>query len=366
MRPEILAPAGDFTCMRAAVENGADAVYFGLADGFNARARAENFTLEALPDTMAYLRRRGVKGYVAFNTLVFEEELGRAADRIAQMARAGVDALIVQDLGVARLAREVSPDLPIHASTQMTVTTAEAADFARRCGASRVILGRELTVPEISELHARTDMELEVFVHGALCVAYSGQCLTSEVWGARSANRGECAQACRLPYDLVVDDHVRDLESVRYLISPKDLAAWELLPELLEAGVVSFKIEGRLKAPEYVANVTATYRRALEQTLAGGRPRFPIEAVHDLEQSFSRGLSQGWLGGIDHQQLVEGINPKKRGVYLGRVTAVNAGRRQATVELEAPLVRGDGIVFEAGDPEDDEAGGSVYDVQPIG
>ena len=362
-RLEILAPAGDGDCLRAAVENGADAVYFGLSDGFNARARATNFSLVDLDAVFAELHRRGVRGYVAFNTLVFEPELEAAALRLRRIAEAGADAIIVQDLGVARLAREICPDLPLHASTQMTISTAEGCEFAKRHGVTRAIVARELSVADIAAIHAATDLELEVFVHGALCVSWSGQCLTSEVWGGRSANRGECAQACRMPYTLEVDGAHRELGAMRYLLSPKDLAAFDLLPDLVGAGVRSFKIEGRLKTPEYVANVTATYRKALDQALAKGRVALEAREVCDLEQSFSRGLSHGFLGGVNHQKLVEGRNPKKRGVFLGWVADVDARARVATVALVAPLKRGDGVVFEGPDPEAGEEGGPVFDLR---
>jgi U32 family peptidase len=366
MRPEILAPAGDHDCLRAAVENGADAVYFGLQDGFNARARAANFALDALPAVMAELHRRGVRGYVAFNTLVFEAELERAEEKLRRIAEAGADAIIVQDLGVARLARELCPSLPLHASTQMTISTAQGCEFARRLGVTRVILARELSVADVARIHAESDVELEVFVHGALCVSWSGQCLTSEVWGGRSANRGECAQACRMPYTLEVDGRRRELGAVRYLLSPKDLAAFDLLPDLVRAGVVSFKIEGRLKTPEYVANVTATYRKALDQALAQRDVRLSPREIRDLEQSFSRGLSHGFLGGVDHQKLVEGRSPKKRGTFLGYVADVDARARVATLVLESPLKRGDGVVFEGPDPEQGEEGGPVFDLRISG
>ncbi len=363
LRPEILAPAGDLDCLRAAVENGADAVYFGLQDGFNARARATNLALDSLTGVMAELHRRGAKGYVAFNTLVFERELPVAEEKLRRIAEAGADAVIVQDLGVARLAREIAPRLPVHASTQMTISTAEGCEFARRLGVARAILARELSVAEIAAIHERTELELEVFVHGALCVSWSGQCLTSEIWGGRSANRGECAQACRMPYDLIVDGERRELGAVRYLLSPKDLAAFDLLPQLVKAGVVSFKIEGRLKTPEYVANVTATYRRALDQALSSGRVELTGREARDLEQSFSRGLSHGFLDGVDHQRLVEGRNPKKRGVFLGWVAELDPAAGRATVALQAPLRRGDGVVFEGPDPEAGEEGGSIVEVQ---
>ncbi|MDP1562521.1 MAG: peptidase U32 family protein, partial [Pirellulaceae bacterium] len=207
--PELLAPAGNLLCARAAVENGADAVYFGLEAGFNARARAENITLEQLPALMSMLHQRNVKGYVTLNTLAFTDELPRLEQYVQRLVAEGVDAVLVQDVGVARLVREVSPDIEIHASTQMTLTHADAIELvATELHLSRVVLARELSIAEIKKIQQRTSVPLEVFVHGALCVAYSGQCLTSESLGGRSANRGQCAQACRLPYDLVCDGAV--------------------------------------------------------------------------------------------------------------------------------------------------------------
>ena len=267
-RLELLAPAGDRLCATAAVENGADAVYFGLECGFNARARAANLHLDSLPELMAYLHGRGVRGYVTLNTLVFPSELDAIERTVVRLTEAGVDAVLVQDLGLVRLIRAVSPDLAIHASTQMTLTSAECIRVATELGIERVVLARELSVDEIHKIHQQTSVELEAFVHGALCVAYSGQCLTSESLGGRSANRGQCAQACRLPYDLICDDRDVDLDQVKYLLSPQDLAAYALVPELIDAGVTSFKIEGRLKTPEYVANITQHYRRAIDAALA--------------------------------------------------------------------------------------------------
>ncbi|MEY3110816.1 MAG: hypothetical protein RL079_1501, partial [Verrucomicrobiota bacterium] len=259
-KPEVLSPAGEWDCVRAAVENGADAVFFGVGR-FNARVRAKNFEEADLPELMAYLHGRGVKGYVTFNTLIFPDELADAARTLRSIIAAGVDAAIVQDPGICRLIRRISPDFPIHASTQMTVTSAAGVDFARDLGASLAVLGREVSIPEMQKMQAEqatkgAPLDLEVFVHGALCVAYSGQCLTSESLGGRSANRGECAQACRLPYELVVDGVVRDLGDKAYLLSPQDLAGIEVVPDLIRAGIRSLKIEGRLKSPEYVAAIT--------------------------------------------------------------------------------------------------------------
>src|SRR5262245_24745701 len=267
-RSELLAPAGDWDALRAAVANGADAVYFGLSN-FNARHRATNFTLEELPDVMAYLHRHNVGGYVAFNTLIFSDELPEAARVIETVVAASADAVIVQDLGLARLIRQVAPDLPIHGSTQMTLTEARGIEFVRRLGVQRVIVARELSIEELGRIAQQTPMPLEVFVHGALCIAYSGQCLTSEALGGSSANRGQCAQACRLPYELVVDGQSRDTGDRQYLLSPQDLAAHDLIEPLVKLGVRSFKIEGRLKSAEYVAVTSQTYRAAIDAAAAG-------------------------------------------------------------------------------------------------
>jgi len=216
--PELLAPAGDWDAMRAAVANGADAVYFGL-DNFNARHRATNFRQSELPEIMAYLHGRNVKGFLTFNTLIFSDELPAAVDYIKSIAAAGVDAVIVQDLGLARLIKQMAPSLHVHGSTQMTLTEPRGIEFVRKLGVERVVLARELSIDDIRKITAASTMELEVFIHGALCVAYSGQCLTSEALGGRSANRGQCAQACRLPYDLVVDGRVKHLGDKAYLLS---------------------------------------------------------------------------------------------------------------------------------------------------
>src|SRR5687767_9543966 len=302
-RPEILAPAGDRAGLEAAVRAGADAVYFGLPS-FSARARATNFREEELAETVEHLHRHGVRGYVALNTLLFDDELEHAARAVAACARAGVDAVIVQDLGVAALVRALAPELPVHASTQMTCTDAAAVELARSAGASRVILARELSLAEIAQIRAATDVELEVFVHGALCIAYSGQCLTSEAIGGRSANRGACAQACRLPYELVVDGELRDLSERAYLLSPEDLEASALVPDLVALGVSSLKIEGRLKGPDYVAAATQLYRAAVDAACGGG-PRSgegppPLGKLRQRAlQMYSRGSGPGFLRGVD-------------------------------------------------------------------
>ena len=385
-RPELLAPAGDWECAKAAVENGADAIYFGL-ERFNARMRAHNFTEADLPQLMEFLHRRGVRGYVTFNTLVFANELADAEHYLRAIIAAGVDAAIVQDVGVARLIRRLSPDFPIHASTQMSITSAAGVRFARELGCNLVVLARECSIKDIEAIRKvisktvisnqskdgggsaapitdslitdYSPLPLEVFVHGALCVAYSGQCLTSESLGGRSANRGECAQACRMPYELVSDGQTVPLGDRKYLLSPQDLAGLDVLPELVRSGVASLKIEGRLKTPEYVANITRVYRRALDE-LAGSRETSTDSRKYDLEMAFSRGLHTGWFRGINNQELVHARFGKKRGVLLGEVSRVE--RERVRLTLQAPLKAGDGVVFDCGHPELDEEGGRVFAV----
>ena len=358
--PELLSPAGTWDALKAAVANGADAVYFGV-DALNARMRAANFQRQELPELMQWLHRRGVKGFLTLNVLVFPAELDEAADLVLAAAEAGVDALIVQDIGLARLARQLAPNLAIHGSTQMSITSAAGVAQAAELGCQRVVLARELALKDFQRLQAQLQqraiaMPLEVFVHGALCVAYSGQCLTSEALGQRSANRGECAQACRLPYELIVDGEEKPLGDQRYLLSPQDLAAWELIPELADLGIASLKIEGRLKEATYVAAVTEAYRRSLDQLHPGpgndnpgpGLPdqTQPDQTRRNLELSFSRGLSTGWLGGVNHRSLVHGLWSKKRGPKIGQFLSIDA-KGWWLVGTTTGLKPGDGLVFEA-------------------
>jgi len=359
-RPELLAPAGDRTCLIAAVENGADAVYFGV-QGHNARARATNFELDDLPEVMDLLHRRRVKGYVTLNTLAFSRELPALETTVRRIAQSGVDAVIVQDVGLARLIRAVTPDLEIHASTQMSITESDGIELAADLGCSRVILARELTLKEIAKIRETAALPVEVFVHGALCVAYSGQCLTSEALGGRSANRGECAQACRLPYEIVCDGEARDLGNIQYLLSPQDLAAFDLIPELVEIGVASLKIEGRLKTPEYVANITRNYRKAIDSAVSGRTESVGPDTVREMELSFSRGFSHGFLDPRNHKTLVRGDYAKKRGVFVGEVEAVVGGRIR--LNLAAPVKPGDGLVLDAIEgTRAPEQGGRLYEV----
>jgi putative protease len=369
-KPEIMSPAGYWPQLRAAIEAGADAVYFGLRH-FTARAKV-GFSPEELPEALATLHRRGVKGYVTFNTLVFDEELQEAARSLAAIAEAGADAIIVQDLGMVKLARAIAPDLEIHASTQMSVTSADGARLAQRLGATRVTLARELSLAEVRAIRDETECELEIFVHGALCVAYSGQCLSSEAWGGRSANRGQCAQACRLPYEMVVDGRVMPLGDARYLLSPGDLYALHQVPEIVDIGISALKIEGRYKDADYVALATRAYREAVDEAWAGREVKIDRRRELELQQVYSRGLGPFFLNGTDHQAVVLGRAPRHRGVLMGRVARVMAGAiaiEPSEANEVAPLKPGDGVVFDAADwrsPEEPEEGGRVFELERQG
>eukprot|EP00884_Botryococcus_braunii_P013545 jgi/Botrbrau1/22191/Bobra.168_1s0023.1 len=377
--PEVLAPAGGWPQLRAAVENGADAVYFGLTL-FNARARANNFTPEELEEVMRYLRVRGVKGFVTLNTLIFDEELPEVEAYIRHISQCGVDAVIVQDWAVVEMIRRIAPALPIHASTQMSVTSAEGAAFAGRLGVERVVVGRELSIRDMAQISSRLATlpgeppELEAFVHGALCVSYSGQCFSSEAWGGRSANRGQCAQACRLPYGLIVDGRLRELADFQYLLSPQDLIAVDLVPELVRAGVACFKIEGRLKGPEYVAVTTRVYRQAVDAAMAalaepdqglGGATAadrsHPAATLATRPQTSLPNLARASLLAQAHSGAVRSSEKK----LAGEAAAV---RDVGPGQLAKGIVQGIGPLEE---PDQAPAGGAVpdkaaADVEPAG
>jgi len=362
--------------MKAAVANGADAVYFGL-DDFNARRRAENFTSAQLGEVMDFLHDHNVRGYLAMNTLLFPAELDRAAEMAARAARCGVDAVIVQDMALANLIHRLAPELPLHASTQMALTGPRSLELARRLGIRRVILPRETTLEQMARLAREGGVEVEVFVHGALCVSYSGQCLASLVLcGRRSANRGQCAQPCRMPYRLVVDGEPLRGDDRPYVLSPKDLRAWDLVGELVRAGVSALKIEGRLKGPHYVAAAVQAYRAALDACVRAEHAP-PLDVLTSrqeeaLEQSFSRGFTHGFLRGGDHGDLVDGRSPKSRGAAVGVVVRSDAGGVVVDVETTrerqaGDLIRaGDGVVFEGVAAGGQEIGGRVYGVRLLG
>ena len=324
--------------LTAAINNGADAVYYGVPH-WNARGRTEDFSFDDVAEMIRYARIRGVRTYLAMNILIFQKELEELPSFLEKLISLKPDGFIIQDIGLARLIRSIAPNQEIHASTQMTLSSAEAVNLVAQLGFNRAVLARELSLKEIASIKSATDLELEVFIHGALCVSYSGQCLTSENFGGRSANRGQCAQSCRLPYRIFVDGkEYRDTDA-KYLFSPHDLCALPKLKDLEEIGVDSLKVEGRLKSPEYVAAVSKAYRKALDSQPLQDKDTEPLEVL------FSRGLRTGWLDGDNHQELVDGTFSNHHGMFLG--TVMKVGRGQIDIENNAGLPRpGDGILFE--------------------
>lgn len=388
--PEVMSPVGGWPQLQAAIGNGADSIFLGLS-AFSARARAANFDPEEeLPKAVATCHDAGVKVYVALNTLVFDHELEEIEELIRCCARAKVDALIVQDLGLAKLARAVAPSLELHASTQQTVTSADGAAFCDELlDSSRIVLGRELSVAEIDSVSANLDpsIEIEAFVHGALCVSYSGQCFSSEFVGGRSANRGQCAQACRLPYGLIDNGELKELGDFSYLLSPQDLCGVDQVPQLLESHVSCLKIEGRLKDAAYVSATTRAYRNAVDDAWKKycEKHNMPTGAMRQLEspetvsreelaQVFSRGqdeenngLTPGFFEGSVHQRLVRGRSPRHRGVHVGRVCEGSSPKKGLIVAADhfesLELKLGDGIVVDRGLAQEEELGGAIYDIQ---
>ncbi len=344
---ELLAPAGDAAALHAAVCAGADAVYVGL-NSFNARRGADNFTLATFRDACRYAHMRGVRIYVTLNTIVLPGEVNQALELARQTYRAGADAFIVQDIGIASELTRTLPQARLHLSTQMNVHNLAGIEAAARLGARRVTLARELSLAEIKalvEVAQTYDLEVETFVHGALCICYSGQCFMSSLIGGRSANRGLCAQACRLPYELKNVAQRKSLPSPgEHLLSPKDLCAIDLLPELIEAGVTSFKIEGRMKSPDYVYAVTAAYRAVLDRIGADARQtRATEDEKQALAEAFSRGFTTAYLENARGNEIMSYERPNNRGVFVGRVSSVKNG--VAVVETERELSPGDALEF---------------------
>ena len=373
--PELLLPVGTRDMLESAINNGADAVYYGVPH-WNARGRTEDFSFEDVEEMIRYARLRGVKTYLAMNILIFEREIQELPEFLERLIALKPDAFIIQDIGLARLIKAISPEQEIHASTQMTLASSEAVNLVKDIGFSRAVLARELSAKQIAQIKSLTDLELEVFIHGALCVSYSGQCLTSENFGGRSANRGQCAQSCRLPYRIFVDGKEWKDPKARYLFSTRDLCALPKLEELKEIGVESLKVEGRLKSPEYVAAVSHAYRKALEilsekgykekaECANGNAAELTAQDLEPLEVLFSRGLNTGWLDGVNHQELVDGSFSNHHGEFIG--TVVQVDRNGVIVELEdkpvpCTLLPGDGILFEEyrAEPEPRQTGSRLY------
>ncbi len=343
---ELLAPAGSKEALTAAVEAGANAVYLAGSQ-FGARAYASNFDADGLREAVRYAHLRGTAIHVTVNTIVDEEELPALAEYLRFLYEIGADAVLVQDLGVAKLAGELVPALPLHASTQMTVHNLEGVRALEELGFSRVVLSRELSLKEIRYICAHAKAEIETFMHGALCVCYSGQCLMSSLIGGRSGNRGRCAQPCRLPYALV-DEGGRNLldgKAGEYLLSPRDMNTIDVLPELISAGVRSLKIEGRMKRPEYVATVVDTYRQAIDRYERHGSYRVTEEQHRRLAQIFNRDFTTAYLEGTPGKDMMSDRRPNNRGLLIGRVTAYDREKKRVTVRLSEELSIGDQVDF---------------------
>ena len=369
-KPELLLPVGTRDMLEAAIQNGADAVYYGVPH-WNARGRTEDFSFDDVKDMIRYARIRGVRTFLAMNILIFERELQDLPEFLEKLIALEPDAFIIQDIGLARLIRAIAPNQEIHASTQMTLASAEAVNLVSQLGFNRAVLARELSLKQIANIKKTTDLELEVFIHGALCVSYSGQCLTSENFGGRSANRGQCAQSCRLPYRIFVDGKEFTKTDAQYLFSTRDLCALPRLEEMQELGVSSLKVEGRLKSPEYVAAVSRAYRKALDK--CSQDDGLCASDMEPLQVLFSRGLGTGWLDGVNHQELVDGTFSNHHGEFLGTVRRVDRSGISVTREFAegeepgdfAAPRPGDGILFE--NPEFGVSiGGRLYGVQQIG
>jgi len=341
---ELLSPVGDFECLKAAVQNGANAVYFG-ASSFSARAFAKNFDNASLESAINYAKIRGVKTNLTLNTLIKDSELEEAFSLAKKAYEFGIDAIIVQDLGLAKLLIENFPDLDIHASTQMSVHNLEGVKKLEALGFKRVVLSRELSLPEIEYICKNTKVEIECFIHGALCISYSGQCLFSSSIGGRSGNRGSCAQPCRLPYSLL-ENGTSQIDS-GHLLSPRDLCSLEYLPQLIKAGVTSFKIEGRMKKPEYVATVTRIYRKYIDKILDEDTFEINPQDKKDLLQVFNRGGSSlGHLSEKANQQLIFKDKPNNMGLFLGNVENFNNNKGYVSLKINEPISIGDKICIE--------------------
>ncbi|MBE0476938.1 MAG: U32 family peptidase [Coriobacteriia bacterium] len=342
-RPELLAPAGGPEALLAAVNNGADAVYCGLGT-LNARLGAENFTPSALAEGCRYAHLRGAKVYLTANVLVHDDEIPDAIETVMSAWEVGVDAVIVQDVGLMRALRGRAPDVRLHASTQVNAHSLASVRQLARLGAARVTLARETSLAEIDHFVDEGGVEVESFVHGSLCYCYSGACLLSSAIGGRSANRGMCAQPCRLPYELIDEAGRAASRGGRYLLSPKDLAGISVLPSLVATGVSALKIEGRMKSPEYVALVTGVYRAAIDRAVADPEG-FEVTAAEweALEEAFSRGFTQGYLTGVRDERMMSRSRPNNRGVPLGRVSSAEAAG--ATVALERAAESDDVVEF---------------------
>ena len=341
---ELLSPAGDFECLKAAVQNGANCIYFG-ANLFSARAYANNFDDDELAKAIEYCKIRGVKTNLTLNILIKDDELESAFNVAKKAYESGIDAIIVQDLGLAKMLIKNFPDLPIHASTQMSVHNLQGVLELQELGFSRVVLSRELSIEEIEYICENSNIEIECFVHGALCISYSGQCLFSSMIGGRSGNRGKCAQSCRLPYELIENE--KTTLDKGYLLSPRDLCSLDYLPRLINCGVKSLKVEGRMKSPEYVATVTRIYRKYINLAKSNKPYKINEQDRKDLMQVFNRGnFSSGHLNPHANKDLIFSEKPNNMGLFLGHVAKYNPSKGLITLNLNEPVEIGDTIALE--------------------
>lgn len=336
-----MAPAGDWTMLRAAVSNGADAVYFGL-DKLNMRAKAANFTLDELSKVVSFCKEHKVKTYLTLNTIVFEEEITELEEIIIAAKQNGVDRIICSDLAVADLCYK--HEFPFCISTQSSISNSLAADVYKRMGAVRIVMARECSLAEIKKIRAKTDLEIEAFVHGAMCIAVSGRCFMSHHLFGKSANRGECVQPCRREYEVI--DSATDKSLIigeDYVMSPKDLCTIEFIDQLIEAGINSFKIEGRKRSPEYVAKSVSIYRQAIDLYFEGGLNEVKKkEFLGELEKVYNRGFSSGFYFGIPSSEEYAGVNGSKattRKVYVGKVLNYFQEPQVAHVFLESGEIK---------------------------
>ena len=341
---ELLSPVGDFECLKSAVQNNADAVYFG-ANLFSARASAKNFNLAELEQAIKYCKIRGVKTNLTLNILIKDNEISDAFELAKKAYEFGIDAIIVQDLGLAKQLITAFPDLPIHGSTQMSVHNLQGALELQSLGFKRVVLSRELSIEEIEYITQNVDIEIECFIHGALCISYSGQCLFSSMIGGRSGNRGKCAQGCRLPYELIENEE--KVIDKGYLLSPRDLCALDYIPRLLNCGVKCLKIEGRMKNPEYVAIVTRIYRKYIDLAKSGKPYIIDEKDKTDLLQAFNRGnFSVGHLDSHPNQDLIFKEKPNNMGLLVGHISKYNSSKGLITLSTNQPLQIGDTVSLE--------------------
>ena len=339
---ELLSPAGDLECLKVAIQNGADAVYFG-AEEFNARVNGRNFNREELVEAIEYAKLRGVKTHLTLNILIKNDEFEDAIRLVEFAYNSGIDAVIIQDLGLAKKVIELFPDLEVHSSTQMTIYNLDGVKKIKDLGFSRCVLARELSINEIENICKNTDIDIEVFIHGTLCICYSGQCLMSSMIGGRSGNRGRCAGTCRLPYTLLKDNQE---QAKGYLLSSKDVCTLDIIPELINAGVKSFKIEGRMKSKEYVGIVTSIYRKYID--LAESKDEYKVDEKdrEKLMQIFNRGgFSTGYLKGKLGKDMMYIKKPNHIGIPVGEVIGYNSNKGYVKVKLAKELNLGDSIAI---------------------